>query len=307
MRILVSGSTGLVGSSFTAQATAGGHDVVRLLRSRPKRGVPEVSWDPIAGRIDTASLEGLDAVVHLAGESISHGRWTADKKARIRNSRVEGTRLLAEALAGLRRPPRVLLCASAIGFYGHRHADVIDEDSAPGAGFLAQVCQEWERAAQPAIQSGIRVLHLRLGVVLSPVGGALAAVLTPFRLGLGGVVGDGTQYMSWIALEDATRVIDHSLVTESLSAAVNAVAPHPVTNREYTETLGRVLSRPTLFPFPAFAARLALGEMADELLLSSTRVEPRRLIASGYKFRFPTLEGALRHMLGKQDFGTRRR
>src|SRR3989338_4623676 len=298
MKVLVTGSTGLVGSALVPFLASGGHEVVRLVRGRLKPGVVEVPWDPQAGTIEAAKLEGLDAVVHLAGERIT-GRWTAAKKARIRSSRVQGTRLLAETLARLGRPPPTLVCASAIGYYGHRGDELLREESPPGAGFLAEVCREWEAAARPAAEKGIRVVQLRIGVVLSAAGGALALMLTPFKLGLGGRVGTGQQYMSWIALDDLAGIIQHALANESLRGPVNAVAPRAITNREFTKTLGRVLGRPTIFPMPAFAARLAFGQMADELLLASARVEPTRLIASGYKFRTPELEAALRHLLGK--------
>jgi uncharacterized protein (TIGR01777 family) len=259
----------------------------------------EVPWDPAARSIATPGLEGLDAVVHLAGESIASGRWTAEKKARIRNSRVQGTQVLCEAFGQLARPPQVLVSASAIGYYGDRGTTVLREESRPGSDFLAEVCRAWEAATAPAVQRGIRVVLLRFGVVLSANGGALAKMLLPFKLGLGGVIGSGQQYMSWIALDDVIGAIQHALSTESLHGPANAVAPHPVTNREFTKTLGRVLRRPTLVPLPAFAARLAFGEMADALLLASQRVEPGRLLQSGYVFRYPELENALRHLLGQ--------
>jgi uncharacterized protein (TIGR01777 family) len=241
----------------------------------------------------------MEAVVHLAGENIASGRWTAARKARIRSSRVMGTRTLCETLARLSQPPKVLVSASAIGYYGDRGAEPLWENSAFGTGFLAEVCRAWEEATQPAVQKGIRVVLLRIGIVLSPAGGALAKMLIPFQLGLGGVIGSGNQYMSWIALDDVAGVIAHALVTDTLQGPVNAVAPYPVTNREFTKTLGRVLRRPTVFPLPGFAARLAFGEMADALLLASTRVEPKRLLATQYVFRYPELEDALRHLLGK--------
>lgn len=298
MRILVTGSSGLVGSSLVPFLTTGGHDVVRLVRSAGQ-GEGVVRWNPARGQIDGEALEGLDAVVHLAGENIASGRWNEELKAKIRDSRVKGTRLLAESLAALRKPPRVLVCASAIGFYGDRGAEVMTESSPAGSGFLPEVCREWEAASQPATDAGIRVVNLRIGVVLSAQGGALAKMLTPFRLGLGGVVGDGEQYMSWIALDDVIGAIHHCLMTETLAGPVNGVAPQPVTNRELTKTLGSVLSRPTVLPLPGFAVRLAFGEMGEELLLSSTRVEPTKLTASGYAYRCPKLRGALQHLLGQ--------
>jgi uncharacterized protein (TIGR01777 family) len=303
MNVLVTGSTGLVGSALVPFLTTGGHHVTRLVRRRqassPGAAITDVEWDPAAGRLDSASLEGIDAAVHLAGENIGTGRWTAAKKAKILDSRVRGTRLLCESLAKLSRPPGALVSASAIGIYGSRGDEPLTEENGPGAGFLADVCRQWEAAVEPAEKRGIRVARLRCGVVLSPAGGALAKMLLPFKLGAGGVVGSGKQYVSWIALDDMIGVIHHALITESLRGPVNAVTPNPVTNRELTKTLGRVLGRPTVFPLPAFAARVAFGEMAEETILSSARVEPAKLRQSGYAFRHPELEGALRHLLGK--------
>lgn len=299
MKVLVTGASGLVGSALVPLLTAGGHTVARLVRSPPRPSVAEVQWNPETGIREIASLEGMDAVVHLAGENIAGGRWTAERKARIRDSRVTGTRTLCETLARLARPPKVLVSASAIGYYGDRGGEVLRETSAPGLGFLPEVCRAWEEATEPAAQKGIRVVLLRIGVVLSPAGGALAKMLFPFKLGAGGIIGSGQQYMSWIGLDDIIGAIHHTLMTDALQGPVNVVAPRPVTNRDFTKTLGRVLGRPTLFPLPAFAARLAFGEMADALLLASTRVEPARLMAANYAFRHPDLEGALRHLLGK--------
>jgi uncharacterized protein (TIGR01777 family) len=300
MNILVSGSTGLVGTALIPLLTAGGHEVVRLVRAKSHSPSKElIGWNPESSYIDAGGLEGLGAIVHLAGEPIAAGRWNTLKKARIRDSRVRGTQLLCEALAHTASPPAVLICASAIGYYGDRGEEVLTEESANGTGFLADVCREWEAAAEPARQKGIRVVNLRFGVILSARGGALAKMLTPFKLGLGGIIGSGRQFMSCIALDDCVAVIQHVLVNQSLAGPVNVVGPTPVTNHEFTKTLGRVLGRPTIFPMPAFAARLALGEMADELLLSSNRVEPKKLLTSGFQFQHPALEAALRHVLGK--------
>jgi len=299
MRVLLSGSSGLVGSALIPALVSGGHEVVCLVRSQPRDEASEVRWDPQAGEIDGAGLKGVDAAVHLAGESIAAGRWTAARKDRILESRVRGTRLLAEALAGLEQRPAVLVSASAVGYYGDRGEETLTEESDSGSAFLSEVCRQWEAATEPAVEAGMRVVNLRSGVMLSTAGGALPRLLTPFRLGVGGTLGSGKQFMSWIAIDDVVGAILHVLTTETLRGPVNAVAPQARTNREFTKTLGRVLRRPTLLPMPAFAARLAFGQMADELLLCSQRAEPAKLVASGYKFRFPELEGALRHLLGK--------
>jgi hypothetical protein len=287
-----------MGHALLPFLTSGGHTVVCLSRSKARASGGPISWDPDAGIIDKDALEGFDAVVHLAGETIA-GRWTTGKKARILESRAKGTRLLCETLARLRSRPLALVSASAIGFYGDRGDQVLDEGSSAGTLFLSEVAKAWEGATEPAGRSGIRVVNLRIGFVLSKAGGGLATLLLPFKMGVGGRVGSGRQFISWIAIDDVVGAISHALLADSLRGPVNAVAPHPVTNREFTATLGRVLGRPTIFPLPAFAARLVMGEMADELLLASTRVRPSRLLASGYEFRFPDLKGALRHVLGK--------
>lgn len=298
MDIAITGSTGLIGEALRTSLLADGHRVVRVVR-RPPRGPDEIRWEPDAGQLDAAALSGLDAVVHLAGEGIAERRWTDAQKARIESSRTVGTDLLARRVAEADDGPSVLVSGSAIGFYGDRGDEVLREGSAAGTGFLADVCQRWEAAADPARDAGVRVAHVRTGIVLDAHGGVLAKQLPLFKLGLGGRIGSGRQYMSWIALDDLLGVVHHLLDRADLEGPVNAAAPEPVTNAVFTKTLGRVLGRPTVAPVPAFALRLALGEMADAALLSSTRVRPERLQASGYRFRFPDLEGALRHVLGR--------
>ena len=296
MRILVSGASGLVGRALTPFLEKAGHEVTPLVRGPAQ---PGVRWDPSTGIREMEAAEGFDAVVHLAGENIAQGRWNAAKKFRIRGSRVDGTRSLAASLASLSQPPGLMVCASAIGYYGDRGAISLDETASPGEGYLPEVCREWEAAAGPAASNGIRVVHLRLGVVLSPDGGALVKMLLPFKMGVGGKVGDGRQYMSWVSIDDVVGIIGHTLERDDLRGPVNAVAPDAVTNAEFTSVLARVLSRPAFFPMPAFAARLAFGEMADALLLASTRVTPARLLESGYEFQHSNLESALRHLLGR--------
>jgi uncharacterized protein (TIGR01777 family) len=296
MRVAVTGASGLIGGALVPFLRAGGHEVLRMVRRTP-RAQDEARWDPESGELDASALGSLDAVVHLAGENIAGGRWTEARKARLRASRVGPTRLLAEALARLKRKPQVLVSASALGYYGHRGDTWLTEKDSPADDFLGRLSVEWERATAPAQEAGIRVVSPRIGIVLSPAGGALAKMLLPFKAGLGGVVGLGTQYMSWIALDDLVGVIQHLLERSDLAGPVNAVSPSPVTNAELTKTLGRVLGRPTFMAVPAFALRLVLGEMADTLL-ASTRLRPERLLATGYRFRFPELEGALRHALG---------
>ncbi|MDQ3686742.1 MAG: TIGR01777 family oxidoreductase [Acidobacteriota bacterium] len=303
MKIIVTGATGLIGSALVPALIADGHSVMCLVRGNnsvlPHPGTAAARWNPEAGEIDASAIEGHDAAVHLAGENIADGRWTDEKKRRIIESREKGTRLIAETLAALNPRPKVLVSASAVGYYGDRGAETLDEGSSSGKDFVSEVCRKWEAAADPARAAGIRVVHLRIGMVLSGEGGALGKMLTPFKIGVGGKIGSGEQYMSWIALDDVVGAIKHALKDESLRGAVNTVAPGVLTNTEFTKVLGSVLSRPTLFPVPAFAARLAFGEMADELLLSSTRVEPKRLRATNYQFAYPQLEAALRHVLKK--------
>ena len=296
MKILISGSHGLVGAALIKSLEPEDHEIFRLVRHAPNSR-SEIEWSPDRYSIALARLEGFDAVVHLAGESIAEGRWSDEKKKRIRESRVKGTKLLGDALANLSNPPRTLISASAIGFYGDRGDEVLTESSAPGDGFLPEVCVEWEKATALATEKGIRVVNTRFGVILDPSGGALAKMLPPFRMGIGGRLGSGKQWMSWIALDDVVGGIKFALTNETLSGPVNFVAPNPVTNFEFTETLGKALSRPTLFPIPAFGIRLVFGEMGDALLLSSTRVEPASLTKARYQFQYPKLEDSLRHSL----------
>lgn len=297
-RVVVSGASGLVGSNLVPFLTTGGHRVERLVR-RPPRGDDEIAWAPARREIDAWRLENADAVVHLAGASVAAGRWTPARKASILSSRIEGTRLLCETLAALERPPAVLIAASAIGLYGDAGEAWIDETSAPGSGFLADVCKQWEAATHPARAAGIRVVNLRIGIALSAVGGALARLLTPFRIGAGGRVGDGRQFMSWIALDDLIGAIHHAMFDPSLDGPVNAVAPAPVRNADFTRTLGRVLHRPTVLPLPAAVVRVLLGEMGDEVLLAGARVRPSKLERSNFRFLLPGLEAALRSELGR--------
>jgi uncharacterized protein (TIGR01777 family) len=305
MKVLITGGSGLIGSALTHHLRSRGHDVVALRRPRAAFAPGDAVWNPATGIVDTRALSGADAVIHLAGASIASGRWTKARKARLRDSRIGPTGLLARALVNQDRTPRVFVCASAIGYYGDQGDTLLDESADPGNDFLAQLCRDWEEAAQvardpyPSYRRGIRVVHLRTGLVLSSHGGALAKMLPPFKLGLGGVMGSGHQYYSWIAIDDVVGAIEHILSRDALSGPVNLTAPDPVTNREFTATLARVLRRPAVFPMPAFAARMLFGEMADALLLSSARVVPSRLTDSGYQFCHPHLEGALRDLLGR--------
>lgn len=295
MKILITGATGFIGSSLADLLKSKNHAIFSLGRRKHGKS-DDIVWNPSKNEIETQKLEGMEAVVHLSGESII-GRWTNAKKNRILESRVHGTELLSRTLAGLQRKPRVLVCASAIGYYGDRGEEWLTEESRFGNGFLPQVCQAWENAAAEARKAGIRVVNIRIGVVLSPRGGALQKMLLPFRLGLGGRLGSGRQYMSWITLDDLLRILEFSLSQELLTGPVNAVSPEPVTNLEFTKTLGRVLGRPAIFPMPAFIARAIFGEMADELFLASTRVRPEKLLNAGFKFEYASLENGLKHLL----------
>jgi uncharacterized protein (TIGR01777 family) len=298
MHVAVTGASGLIGRMLVPFLEGGGHRVTRLERRRPQ-GSDEVYWDPQVGVVDREGLEGIDAVVHLAGENIAGGRWTAGQRRQIRDSRVRGTRLLASSLARLRRPPRVLISASATGYYGDRGEQQLDETAERGDGWLAELAGEWEAATAAAARAGIRVVNARLGVVLDPRGGMLARLRPPFELGLGGVPGNGRQYVSWVSIEDAVGAIHHALFDPAMVGAINVTAPEPVTFGELATTLGRVLRRPAVLRAPAAPLRLALGEMADELLLASTRVLPTQLRAHRYAWRHTELEGALAALLGR--------
>ena len=295
-RIVVSGSSGPIGRALLPALKARGSEVTRLVRS-PQPGSGQIVWDP-ARPLSPDLVSGFDAVIHLAGESIV-GRWTDAKKRRILESRRQGTGHLAEAIAKSSQPPRVFISASAIGFYGHRGDEILREDSPSGEGFAAEICRQWEAAAQPASQAGIRTAQMRIGVVMSADGGALPEMLTPFRLGLGGKLGNGRQWWAWVSARDVVGAILHVLNHESLSGPVNTVAPNPVTNAEFTRILASALHRPAIFPMPAFVVRRIFGEMGEELFLGSQRVEPAKLAASRYQFQNPDLENALRDILSR--------
>ncbi len=295
MKVAVTGSSGLIGSSLISFLSEKDITFSKILRENPKED--EISWKPEDGDWNSAFDEGIDGIVHLAGENIASGKWTKKKKEKIRSSRIEGTKRLCEHILKLPTTPSVLVCASAIGYYGDRGMEFLNEGSSRGSGFLPDVCVGWEEATESVSKAGIRVVNVRFGVVLSKDGGALAKMLTPFKMKMGGKIGSGTQYMSWVAIDDVTGAIYHTLVTDSLKGPVNVTAPNPATNKEFTDTLGKVLNVPTVMPMPAFAAKFAFGEMAKDLLLASTKVAPKRLADSGYEFQYPELENALKHIL----------
>lgn len=296
MKVLIAGASGLVGSALIPALETDGGEVTRLVRTPAKTA--EIEWHPNNDQMDASTLEGFDAIINLAGENIAAGRWTDDQKRKIHDSRVNGTHLLSEAIAKLKDKPKVFLCASATGIYGDRDDETLDEQSDSGGGFLAGVCREWEKATEPAVQAGVRTVNLRFGPIISREGGMLAKMLTPFKMGMGGKVGSGKQYIAWVAIEDAVKAIKLALADERFRGPLNIVSPNPVTNEEFTKSLGHVLSRPTALHMPAFAVRLAFGEMADEMLLTSQCVMPKKLNDAGYEFEYPELEGALRKHLG---------
>jgi len=294
MKILITGATGLIGNSLQKVLRGRGHELLFASRKEP-RNDSWVQWDYDNGFSDPEKLEGVDVVIHLAGESISGLRWTDEKKRAIRDSRVLGTRNVVDTISSLKQRPGTLISASAIGFYGDRGDDEMTETSPPGKSFLAEVCREWEAEARRAEDSGVRTVILRTGIILSKDGGALGTMLTPFKLGLGGVIGSGKQWMSWVSLDDHLAVIDYAIENEKIRGAVNSVSPNPVTNEEFTFAMGEVLYRPTFIPVPEFAVHLAFGEMGDALLLDSTRVVPKRLTDAGFEFKYPDLKKALHH------------
>ncbi len=296
MHVAITGGYGLIGSALRQQLQRAGHSYVVITRN--PRSEQDIFWNPEESILPIDRLAGIDSFIHLAGENIAAGRWTAKFQARIRDSRVRGTQLLSSTVAQLPNGPS-LICASAVGYYGDRGEQWLDESAGPGQGFLAEVCQDWERAAEPARLAGVRVVHLRIGMVLAAQGGALSKMLPPFRWGLGGRIGTGRQYWSWIEISELVNMMLFIMEKKDLSGPINAVSPQPVTNAEFTRTLARVLRRPACVPMPSWAARLALGKMADELLLASCRVSPAKLLQAGYVFRFESLEPALRHLLNR--------
>ncbi|MCI0714065.1 MAG: TIGR01777 family oxidoreductase [Chloroflexi bacterium] len=298
LNVAITGSSGMVGSALRHFLTTGGHKVTPIVRHHTG-DENAVLWQPLAGEIDSKGLEDVNAVVHLAGESIGDERWTAARKKRILESRIKGTRLLAETLANMANPPGVLVSASAIGYYSSRHGNLLDENSDSGDDFLAEVVREWEAALQPAVDAGMRVVILRFGVMLTLAGGMLARLHLPFRMGAGSVIGSGEQYLSWTTLDDVLGVINHSLLNDDMGGTYNAVTPNPVTNKTFTHTMGKVMHRPTLVPLPAFAIKWAFGEMGDSLLLANQKVSSQKLQDSGYEFLYPEIEEALRHVLGR--------
>ena len=301
MRILISGAGGTVGRALAPALTADGHTVIRLVRARPPRDAREFRWDPKAGVMDPAAIPSCDAVIHLAGAGIAAGRWTASRKAEIMESRRAGTRMIAAAIASAVPPPRVLICASAVGYYGDRGNEVLTEESGPGTGFLADVVRAWEAEARIAAQAGVRVVHLRQGLVLARHGGALPTIAFPFRLGLGGPIGAGRHWLSWISLADLIRIVRHLLARDDITGPINAVSPQPVLHADFSRALARVLGRPALLRVPGWSLRAVLGEMGRELLLFSQRVVPARLVAGGFTFDHSAIEEALRHTLGAAE------
>ncbi|MBI4854780.1 MAG: TIGR01777 family protein [Acidobacteria bacterium] len=298
-QILITGSSGLIGSALVKTLEKNSYKIKKLVRSNSNPQANEFKWQPETGEIDPLALNQADGLIHLAGENIAEGRWTEEKKQRLRDSRIKSTKNLCNTLLKANSNLKVVLMASATGYYGNRADEILDEKSSQGKGFLSQLTFEWEEAGKILAENGIRLVFMRIGVVLSPNGGALSKMMLPFQLGLGGKLGDGKQYMSWIIIDDVLNIIEFLLKNDSLSGVFNVVAPNPVTNKEFTKVFGQVLNRPTIFSVPGFAARLAFGELADEALFSSSRVIPNRLKEANYKFLFPDLETGLRYLLNK--------
>lgn len=298
LRIVVSGSSGLIGSALVPYLRNEGHEIVRLVRREPSPNESEVQWNPVTGTLDANALQSIDASIHLSGANIGAKRWSESRKAEIHNSRVDSTKLLSEALAQLEPRPKVLASASALGFYGDRGSEVLQENAGPGKDFLAESTRQWEEATQAASKAGIRVVNMRFGLVLSPYADLIKRQLPAFKMGVGGKLGNGRQYMSWIHVNDLVRAISHMLNTDELSGPVNVSSPHPVTNGEFTKAFGSALSRPAIFTVPRFVLKIAFGEIADSMM-TSTRMEPTKLRESGFEFEYPEIEGALREVLGK--------
>ncbi len=303
MDIVVSGANGLIGSALVKSLIQDGHNVKSLSRDEKADSKYAIYWDPKNGKLKPERLNGVDAVIHLAGESIAgknpiQGRWTKTRKEEILQSRVKGTKLLSDTLAGLSNPPKVFICASAIGYYGDRADEKLDENSTRGKGFLADVCDEWEKATSESVKKGLRVVNTRFGVILSRDGGALKSMLPPFKMGVGGQIGSGKQYMSWIDIDDVVGAIKFAIKNDSLQGIVNVVSPNPLPNIEFTKILGHVIHRPTIFPIPAIGINTLFGEMGNELLLASQRVYPKKLLDAGYQFKYSNLSSSMQHVLG---------
>ena len=295
-KVLISGASGLLGSAYSDYLSKKGHTVFRLVRREPA-AENELFWDPMTGELELKNIEGFDSIINYSGKNIGLGRWTKKSKKVIYDSRLQSTTLLSESIAKLDNPPESFLSSSAVGYYGECGIEFVNEGAEPGEGFLSDLCAKWEKATMPAVKAGVRVIQLRSGVVLSAKGGALAKMLTPFKLGLGGRLGNGRQYMSWIMIDDHVGALYHLMTSDNIQSPVNVVSPEPVTNREFTKILAKVLHRPAVFPVPAFVLKTLLGQVADEILLSSTRAIPQLLMGSGFEFKYPALEDALNRCL----------
>ena len=295
-KILISGASGLLGSAYSDYLSNKGHTVFKLVRREPASEY-ELFWNPMTGELDLKNIEGFDSIINFSGKNIGLGRWTKKSKKVIYDSRIQSTTLLSESIAKLNHPPESFLSSSAVGYYGETGSEFVNEGTEPGKGFLSDLCVKWEKATMPAVRAGVRVIQLRSGVVLSAKGGALAKMLTPFKLGLGGRLGNGRQYLSWIMIDDYVGALYHLMTSENIQSPVNVVSPEPETNREFTKILAKVLNRPAIFPIPAFVLKTLLGQVAEEILLSSTRAIPQLLMGSGFEFKYPALEDALKKCL----------